>query len=66
MSVAKVIEISSESTQSFEDAIRAGIMEASKSVRNIKSAWVSSQQAILDHGDSMKFRVDLKVSFLVD
>ena len=66
MSVAKVIEISSESTQSFEDAIRAGIMEASKSVRNIKSAWVSSQQAVLDHGDSMKFRVDLKVSFLVD
>jgi len=68
MSVAKVIEISSESTQSFEDAIRTGIMEASKSVRNIKSAWVSSQQAILDHGDSdsMKFRVDLKVSFLVD
>ena len=66
MSVAKVIEISSESTQSFEDAIRAGIMEASKSVRNIKSAWVASQQAVLDHGDSMKFRVDLKVSFLVD
>lgn len=66
MSVAKVIEISSESTQSFEDAIRTGIMETSKSVRNIKSAWVSSQQAILDHGDSMKFRVDLKVSFLVD
>ncbi|TAK87533.1 MAG: dodecin domain-containing protein [Betaproteobacteria bacterium] len=66
MSVAKVIEISSESTQSFEDAIRAGILEASKSVRNIKSAWVNSQQAILDHGDTMKFRVDLKVSFLVD
>jgi len=66
MSVAKVIEISSESTQSFEDAIRTGIMEASKSVRNIKSAWVNSQQAILDHGEAMKFRVDLKVSFLVD
>ena len=66
MSVAKVIEISSESTQSFEDAIRTGIMEASKSVRNIKSAWVNGQQAIVDQGNSMKFRVDLKVSFLVD
>ena len=41
-------------------------VEASKSVRNIKSAWVSSQQAIVDHGNAMKFRVDLKVSFLVD
>ena len=41
-------------------------VEASKSVRNIKSAWVSSQQAIVDHGNGMKFRVDLKVSFLVD
>lgn len=41
-------------------------MEASKSVRNIKSVWVNSQQAILDHGEAMKFRVDLKVSSLVD
>jgi flavin-binding protein dodecin len=66
MSVAKVIEISSESTKSFEDAVRSGIAEASKSVRNIKSAWVNSQQALVDHGDVMVFRVDMKVSFVVD
>ena len=69
MPVAKIIEISSESSKSFEDAIRSGLVEASKSVRNIKSAWVNGQQAILgDHGDvnAMKYRVDLKVSFLVD
>ena len=66
MSVAKVIELSSESTQSFEDAIRSGITEASKSVRNMKSAWVNGQQAIVEDGKVAKFRVDLKVSFLVD
>lgn len=67
MAVAKIIEISSESTQSFEDAIRTGIVEASKSVRNIKSAWVNGQQAIVgDRGEVMKYRVDLKLSFLVD
>jgi flavin-binding protein dodecin len=66
MSVAKVIELSSESTQSFEDAIRSGIAEASKSVRHMKSAWVNGQQAIVEDGKVARFRVDLKVSFVVD
>ncbi len=67
MSVAKIIEISAESNKSFEDAVRMGVVEASKSVRNIKSAWVNGQQAIVDgNGDKLTYRVDLKVSFVVD
>lgn len=66
MSVAKIIELSSESTQSFEDAVRSGITEASKTVRNMKSAWVNGQQAIVEDGKVARFRVDLKVSFVVD
>lgn len=68
MSVAKIIEISAESNKSFEDAIREGVLEASKSVRNIKSAWVNGQQAIVNGkgADGLTYRVDLKVSFLVD
>jgi hypothetical protein len=66
MSVAKVIEISAESEQSFEDAIRSGIATAAKTVRNIRSAWVNGQQAVVENGAVKKFRVDLKVSFVLE
>jgi len=39
MSIAKIVEISAESTQSFEDAIRQGIEDASKTIRHIQGAW---------------------------
>jgi len=66
MSVAKVIEISAESNNSFEDAIKSGIAQASKSVHGIKGAWVNGQQAVVDQGKVVKYRVDLKVSFVLD
>jgi flavin-binding protein dodecin len=66
MSVAKVIEISAESDKSFEDAIRNGVAAATKTVRNVKSAWINGQQAIIENGAVKKFRVDLKVSFVLE
>jgi len=66
MSVAKVIEISAESDKSFEDAIRNGIAAASKTVRNVKSAWIDGQQAIVENGAVKKYRVDMKVSFVLE
>ena len=66
MSVAKVIELSAESNNSFEDAIKSGIAQASKSVHGIKGAWVNGQQAVVDQGKVVKYRVDLKVSFVLD
>ena len=66
MSVAKVIEISAESSKSFEDAVNDGIKQASKSVHGIKSAWINGQQAIVDNNKVTCYRVDMKVSFVVD
>jgi flavin-binding protein dodecin len=66
MSVAKVIEISSESETSFEDAIRTGIEKASRTVHNIKSAWVKEQQVTVDRGRISRYRVDMKVTFVMD
>ncbi len=66
MTVAKVIEISCESVKSFEDAIQQGITTASKSVRNIKSAWVKEQQVVIDNNKVVKYRADLKVTFVLD
>jgi flavin-binding protein dodecin len=66
MSVAKIIELSSESPKSFEDAIQNGIARASKTVHNIKSAWVKEQHVVIDNGTVALYRVDLKVTFLLD
>lgn len=66
MTVAKVIEINSESTVSFEDAIRQGIAKASESVHNIKGAWIKEQKVTVEGGDIARYRVDLKVTFVLD
>jgi flavin-binding protein dodecin len=66
MSVAKNIEISAESTTSFEDAIKQGIEKAANSVHNIRGAWVKEQQVRIEDGKVTTYRVDMKVTFVLD
>jgi flavin-binding protein dodecin len=65
MSVAKIIEINAGSPKSFDDAIRTGIAKASKTVENIKGAWVKDQQVLVENGKVKEYRVDLKVTFII-
>ena len=67
MAVAKVIEITSTSPGSFEDAIRKGITKAQQSIDNIQGAWISEQKVILaDDGTIKHFRVDMKLTFVLE
>ena len=66
MTVAKVTEISAESTESFEDAIQQGLDRASKTLHGIKGAWVKEQKVKVEDGKIISFRVDLKVTFVLD
>jgi flavin-binding protein dodecin len=66
MSVAKVTEISSTSTKSFEDAINTGLARAHKTIRNIKSAWIKEQQVRLDKGQIVEYQVNLLLTFVLD
>jgi len=66
MSVAKVSEISATSTKSFEDAINSGIARASKTIRNIRSAWIKEQQVRLDNGKIIEYQVNLMITFVLD
>ncbi len=67
MSVAKVIEITSTSPGSFEDAIRKGIARAQKTVDGIQGAWISEQKVELSEDGTIKhFRVDMKLTFILD
>jgi flavin-binding protein dodecin len=66
MSVAKIIEISCESPTSFEDAITQGIARASKTLHGIKSAWVAEQHVVVENNKVTSYRVDLKITFVMD
>lgn len=66
MSVAKVIEISAESSESFEAAIRDGIRRAGKTVKRITGAWISEQQVLIEDDKITGYRVHMKVTFVLD
>lgn len=65
MTVAKVTEIIAESEKSFEDAVKKGVDRASKTLDDVKAAWVKDQQAVIEKGKVVGFRVTLKVTFVL-
>jgi flavin-binding protein dodecin len=66
MSVAKVTEISATSTKSFEDALQQGLARASKTLRNIRSAWIKEQQVRCEEGRIVEYQVNMMVTFILD
>jgi flavin-binding protein dodecin len=52
--VARITEISAQSTEGFEEAIRVGLARAQKTLRNVRSAWIKEQ------------RVSLEVTFILE
>ncbi|HLS05301.1 MAG TPA: dodecin family protein [Wenzhouxiangella sp.] len=66
MSVAKVVEITAESKESFDDAIKRGIARANKTLKNVRGAWVAEQKVEVDGGQISAYRVNLRVSFILE
>lgn len=66
MSMLKVIEVLAESEVGFEDAARVAVMQASKSVRNIKSIYIKDMSAEVEGTTITHYRVDAKISFLLE
>jgi flavin-binding protein dodecin len=66
MSVARVTEISSTSEQSFEDAIRQGLDRATKTLRNVTSAWIKEQRVSLDNGKVARYQVNMQITFVLE
>ena len=65
MSIAKVIEVTSNSTKSFDDAIQQGIARASKTVEGIKEAWIQEQTVKVEQNKVSEDRVHMKITFVV-
>ncbi len=66
MSVARNTEISSTSTQSFEDAIKQGLARATKTLRNVKGAWIKEQEVALQDNQIAEYKVVMVVTFVLD
>jgi flavin-binding protein dodecin len=65
MSVAKVIELTSTSAKSFEDAIQKGIARADKTLKNVEGAWIKEQKVIVTDGKINGYRVNMLVTFVL-
>lgn len=65
MKILKVIEVLSDSKNSWEDAAAQGVAKASKSVKHIQSAFVQNQSVTVMDGKIEDYRVNLKITFEV-
>jgi flavin-binding protein dodecin len=67
MAVAKIIELNASSTTSIEDAVQSGLRKCAETVKHIKGAWISGTKVKCGpDGTITEWRVDLRISFIVD
>ena len=66
MSVAKVSEISSTSSRSFDDAIKQGLARASETLRGVRSAWIKEQHVRCDDKGITEYQVNMMVTFVLE
>jgi dodecin len=65
MSVARVIEITSSSRKSFDDAIEEGIARATKTLKGVRGAWIQEQTVVIDKNKITEYRVNMKITFVL-
>jgi flavin-binding protein dodecin len=61
-----VTEISATSERSFEDALNQGIARATKTLRNVKSAWIKEQSVVVENERIVRYQVNMLVTFVLD
>ena len=66
MSVARVTEIIASSEKSFDDAVEEGVKRATETLKNVEGAWVQDQKVTVRNGQIAEYRVNLKVTFVLE
>ncbi len=64
--IARVTEIISTSDKSFDEAVSSGIKRASKTLRDVRGAWIKEMKVDVSDGKITRYRVDMLVTFVVD
>ena len=65
MPISKIIEVEAEG-DTIEAAVEAAVDGASQSVRNIQNVYVRDFEAVVEDGSVSHYRVDTKITFLLD
>ena len=66
MTIARITEVISTSTISFDDAIKKGIERAARTLDNVDGAWVQDQKVTVENGSISEFEVTLKITFVLN
>ena len=66
MAVMKVIELMAQSPDSWEDAARLAVREATDTIRGVQSVYIKHFMAEVRDGKVVNWRVDAKVTFRVE
>ena len=64
--VAKVIELTSSSAKSIEDAVESGIARADNTLDNVEGAWIQDIKCVVKNGKVAEWRVNMKVTFVLN
>jgi dodecin len=65
VSVAKIIELTAKSNESFDAAVKEGLAKAGETLRNVTHAWVDGQEVEIEDGQPV-YQVHLKVTFILE
>ena len=65
-SIVKVIEVIAQSEKSFDDAVASAVKEVAKTVKGIKTVWVENFSCKVDGSKIVEYRVNAKVTFVVE
>ncbi len=65
-SIVKILEVIAESEKSFADAAQQAVRAAAKSVRGINGVWIDNLSGVVEGDKIVQFRVNAKISFLVE
>ena len=67
MSISRITEIKASSKKGFDDAIKAGIDRANKTLKHVAGAWIKNQEVVLgEDGQITEYRVEMKITFLLE
>ena len=66
MSVVKIIELIGSSPDSWEDAAKNAVIEAGKTIRNIKGVDVVNCTAKVEKNEIVEYRSVVKIAFVVE
>jgi flavin-binding protein dodecin len=66
MAVARITEIVASSPEGFREAVEDGLARATRTLRGITGLEVTGKRVKVERGLIVEYRVDMKITFLLE